>query len=100
MSNPFVNTIVSVILAVFASNGFWMFIQSKSNDRSAEAETLRGLAHDRICHLGGEYVQRGYITPAEYENLDYLFKPYKRLGGNGSAERIMKEVEKLPLREE
>ena len=41
-----------------------------------------------------------YVTRAEYENLnEYLFQPYHKLGGNGTAERIMKEVERLPLRE-
>lgn len=43
------------------------------------------------------YINRGYITPDEYENLyDYLYKPYEKLGGNGSAKRLMNKVEKLP----
>lgn len=45
-------------------------------------------------------MQQGYVTKDDYENLhDYLFVPYKKLGGNGIAEKIMKEVDKLPLRE-
>ena len=36
---------------------------------------------------------------SEYDNLyNYLYKPYKSLGGNGSAERIMEEVKKLPIK--
>ena len=59
---------------------------------------LIGLAHDRIVYLGMGYVERGYITQDEYENLyEYLYKPYERLGGNGSAKRIMIEVNKLPI---
>lgn len=59
---------------------------------------LLGLGHDRIIYLGGEYLERGCITQDEYKNLhDYLFQPYKALGGNGTAEKIMNEVEKLPL---
>lgn len=39
---------------------------------------LKGLGHDRICYLGECYIQRGYITKDEYENLhDYLYLPYK-----------------------
>lgn len=46
-----------------------------------------------------EYIKRGWITKDEYEDLrDYLYKPYKELGGNGSAERIMLEVDKLEIR--
>ena len=29
----------------------------------------------------------------------YFYKPYKSLGGNGSAERIMEEVKKLPIKQ-
>jgi hypothetical protein len=60
---------------------------------------LIGLGHDRIMFLGMKYIERGFITQDEYENLyDYLYKPYKKLGGNGSAERVMKEVDKLPIK--
>ena len=56
---------------------------------------LIGLGHDRIMFLGMTYIDRGYITKDEYENL---YKPYEKLGGNGSAKRIMAEVDKLPIR--
>ena len=60
---------------------------------------LIGLAHDRILFLGMQYVSRGFITQDEYENLhDYLYTPYEKLGGNGSAKRVMAEVEKLPIK--
>lgn len=97
--------IISIVAAIFASTGFWAFltylIQRKDTKDSAEAQMLKGLGHDRICYLGETYVARGYITKDEYENLhDYLFLPYKKLGGNGTAEKVMKEVEKLPLEKE
>lgn len=39
---------------------------------------LVGLAHDRIMYLGMQYVDRGYVTQDEYENLRaYLYDPYK-----------------------
>lgn len=61
---------------------------------------LKGLGHDRICYPGECYIQRGYITKDEYENLhDYLYLPYKKLGGNGTAEKIMKEVDRLSLKD-
>ena len=61
---------------------------------------LKGLGHDRICYLGGKYIQQGFITKDDYENLnDYLYLPYKKLGGNGTAEKIIKEVNHLPLKD-
>jgi len=61
---------------------------------------LLGLGHDRIMYLGMHYIERGYITKDEYENLnDYLYVPYTRMNGNGSASRIMKEVNTLPIKQ-
>lgn len=96
--------VTSVVAAVFASTGFWAFLtyvlQHKNTKDNAEAQMLKGLAHDRICYLGEKYVRRGYITRDEYENLhDYLYVPYRKLNGNGTAERVMKEVDRLPLTE-
>lgn len=52
----------------------------------------------RDAYLGMSYIERGYITSDEYENLyEYLYKPYEKMGGNGSAKRIMNEVNKLPI---
>lgn len=71
----------------------------RMDHKDARTELLIGIAHDRIIFLGMSYVNRGYITQDEYENLhSYLYGPYKKAGGNGSAERVMKEVEKLPIR--
>lgn len=100
--------ILTIVASVFASTGFWAFVtammqrRDKKDDAvTLEGKMLRGLAHDRICYLGEEYIKQGYISKDDYENLhDYLYKPYEALGGNGTAKRIMEEVKKLPLREE
>lgn len=100
--------IITIMVAVFASTGFWSFITSRfqrrdnvTDKKTAEGEMLRGLGHDRICYLGQMYIKKGHITKEDYENLhDYLFIPYKKLGGNGTAEKIMNDVEKLPIKED
>ena len=67
--------------------------------KDVKTEMLIGLGHDRIIYLGLCYIERGWITRDEYENLnDYLYKPYAKMGANGSAKRIMQEVDKLPIR--
>lgn len=95
-----VEMLVTVLCAIIASSGFWGLMQKFSSKKDVKARVLIGLGHDRIIYLGMKFIQRGYITKDEYENLnDYLYKPYKELGGNGSAERIMQEVNRLPIRE-
>lgn len=96
-------SLIGIITAVIASTGFWQLliniIQNRNTNKTAQSKMLLGLAHDRICYLGEIYIKRGCITKDEYENLVvYLFEPYKKLGGNGTAEKIVTEVNKLPIK--
>lgn len=94
-----IQLVVTIFCSVLASSGLWAFLMKKEDRKDTKTEMLIGLAHDRILYLGMYYVERGYITQDEYENLyEYLYKPYEKLGGNGSAKRIMAEVDKLPIR--
>lgn len=94
-----VESILLIVSSILASSGMWAFLSKKLDKKDIKVEMLIGLAHDRIMSLGMSYIERGYITQDEYENLyDYLYKPYEKLGGNGSAKRVMAEVEKLPIR--
>lgn len=91
-------TIITVLCTVIASSGFWAYISHYAERKDVKTEMLIGLAHDRIICLGMFYIERGYITQDEYENLyEYLYKPYEKMGGNGSAKRVMDEVNKLPI---
>lgn len=89
---------VPLAAAVLTSSGLWAVVARRADKGDAERKMLVGLAHDRIVHLGMVYIDRGYITQDEYENLnDYLYAPYEKIGGNGSAKRVMEEVRKLPM---
>lgn len=95
-----VSVVVTLICAIFASTGFWALIQKLLDRRDWKSKMILGLGHDRIVNLGMQYIKRGYITKDEYEDLHkYLYVPYIKMHGNGSAERIMKEVDKLPIRD-
>lgn len=95
---PWLQMIVTIVCAVIASSGFWAYIQKRNENKDAKSRMLLGLAHDRIIFLGMTYIERGWITQDEYENLhEYLYKPYEEMGGNGSAKRVMTEVNRLPI---
>lgn len=98
VTNPALQMAVTIVTSVLASSGFWAFLQKHFDKNDATKRLLIGIGHDRIMYLGLQYISRGSITADEYENLhDYLYLPYKENGGNGSAARIMNEVEKLPI---
>lgn len=99
-------TLVTIVCAVFASSGLWAYLtarrerKDKKNDKKdAQNAMIMGLGHDRIISLCEKYIDRGWITSDEYENLyTWLFVPYEELGGNGTAKRLMAIVDNLPAK--
>lgn len=90
--------LLTIFSSVLASSGLWAYMTRRLEKKDVKTEMLIGLGHDRIMYLGMTYIERGYITSDEYENLYvYLYKPYEKMGGNGSAKRVMSEVDKLPI---
>ena len=101
MSGSWWQTGITILVAMIASTGFWSFVQRIVERKSANSKLLLGLAHDRIMALCSEYIKRGSLTHAEYENLDkYLYKPYIKKGGNGVVKHMMDKVNQLPISEE
>lgn len=83
---------------ILASSGFWAYIRSKNRSKSASDRLTMGIAYDKITSHGLAYLDRGWVTHDEYEELlKYYYEPYKDLGGNGTAERIMRRVSSLPF---
>lgn len=92
------SVIIAILSTLLASTGFWALLTKLVDKKSAKTKMILGLGHDRIMFLGTKYIERGYITQSEYENLfKYLYEPYKKMGGNGSADRLMREVDKVHM---
>ena len=54
--------------------------------------------HDRIYQEGKRLIYRGYVTPDELNNFEYLYRSYHDdFGGNGTGEVIYTHVKELPL---
>lgn len=95
--------ITTIIVAVFASSGFWAFILALVNKildkKNAKTQMLLGLGHDRIKFLCERYIAQKYVTTDDFEDLEkYLYTPYRKMGGNGTAEKLFNEVSKLEVR--
>ena len=91
--------IITIFTSVLASSGLWAFLGSRLDRHTAEREILIGIGHIELVFFGMQYIERGWITKDEYDTMQDLYKPYKKLGGNGSGTKIMQELEKLPLKE-
>lgn len=92
--------LTQIIVAIFASTGFWAFcqflIQRYFDRKSAVKAALLGLLHERLVESCEVFLKRGYLSEGEYRDLDeYIYTPYKNLGGNGTGEEYMKRVQEL-----
>ena len=91
--------ILTIVTSLLASSGLWAFLSNRLERNSAEKELIVGIGHIELVFFGMQYIERGWITRDEYESMLELYKPYVKLGGNGSGTKIMHDLEKLPMRE-
>ena len=57
---------------------------------------IQALLHDRIIQKCEYHIRNNRINADDLEELEYLNKPYKALGGNGTVEVMLRTVHKLP----
>ena len=91
---------IMLIVAILGSGGFWAILQKKADSKDINKKMLLGLAHDKLLYLLLKCIDQGSVSTDEFENIHkYLYLPYKELGGNGIVEKLMHEVERLPIKE-
>ncbi|EOT42593.1 hypothetical protein ACVN9X_03105 [Enterococcus dispar] len=54
------------------------------------------ILHDKIYKQCTVFLEDGWISVDDMENLEYLWRGYKKLGGNGTGETLYKKVLLLP----
>ena len=99
IESSLVEYLITIVISVVASTGFWSYVMKRTDRKNDKLELLKGLAHDRIIHVGTNYINRGWLTYSEYEDfMNYLYLPYTKFGGNGLATKIVRDVKRLPMR--
>jgi hypothetical protein len=63
------------------------------------ADGLRGIQHHDLYLTCTHYLERGWVTTADLDDLEYLYKPYKALGGNGTGQMLYNRVHQLKIKE-
>lgn len=66
--------------------------KSVENEKN-QNETDRCLLRDRITSIYFKHVRECEIKEYEFENLEHLYKQYKKLGGNSFVDKIWREVQ-------
>lgn len=60
-------------------------------------EGMLAILHDRLYQLCTVYIERKSITVDELENLEYLYKSYHNLGGNGTGTALFNRCKNLKI---
>lgn len=107
--------LITLIVAMFASTGFWAFVRTiyehrcekkkeEKNKVSYELvddlrKAILAVMHTMIFSLGTTYVRQGTLTLEEYDNFMVLYEPYEKLGGggDGTGKKLKNEIEKIQV---
>ena len=98
----------AIVVAIISSgalstliSGLFNLWQIRKKKQDGVREGIKILLYDRIKHLGKAYIERGYVTSDELEDLTTMHEIYHDpdgLNGNGFLDAIMRNVKSLPIK--
>lgn len=81
--------------------GAYHFLRKKVIAQHAEDEAVcegvKALLHDRIYVECTHWIEAGHCPLEDRKNIEYMYRPYHALGGNGTGERLYNAVQGLPF---
>lgn len=94
--NILIAALSSSALAAVISGVFALLLARQKKGNGIEAG-VRILLYDQIKYRGNHFIERGYVTRDEYEDLIKMHEVYHTaLDGNGYLDNLMLEVNRLP----
>lgn len=93
---------VQELFALIIAAVTWLIRQVKTKKTEYEIlkEGIVALLHDRLYQACSFFIERGHCSLTDRSNLEYLYRPYKALGGNGTGESLYKKCLELPFSED
>lgn len=78
----------------------WKWVRGKFRTLDAMKEANLALLHDRLYQGCKHYIAQGHIDVDSLKNIEYLYRAYHALGGNGTGTELYTRVQKLPIKED
>mgnify|MGYP006934515056 CR=1 FL=1 len=72
-------------------------IKEQEDERKAVKTGLLAILHDRLYQACLHYISQGWIDDDGMKNLEYLYKSYHALGGNGTGTELYNRAKALPI---
>ena len=72
-------------------------IKEQEEERKAVKDGLLAMLHDRLYQACLHYLSQGWIDDDGLKNLEYLYRSYHKLGGNGTGTELYNRAKALPI---
>ena len=73
------------------------YVLESNSDTNKHMDLILSSYRFRLTQLCKAYIQQGFMTNAEYEQLVEFYKVYTGLGGNGQAKTYYERAVQLPV---
>lgn len=89
---------VQEVMTVITGALAWLArkVQKWKQEQDLVKQGVLAILHDRLYQACQFHLKRGYCTIEDRDNLEYMFRPYKALGGNGTGEELYNRCLALP----
>ncbi|MFZ6624515.1 hypothetical protein ACOXU5_02355 [Vagococcus fluvialis] len=87
-------SIITIVSKIFKSS-LKSREETESRFKNLEFANI-AMLHDKIYKQCSDFLEQGWISVDDLENLDYLWRGYEGLGGNGTGETLYNKVKDLP----
>lgn len=77
----------------------WGYLVKKVTEYKTIKDGLLAIMHDRLYQACTYYIKQGHIDMGGLKNLEYLYKSYHALGGNGTGTELYNRAKALPIRD-
>lgn len=77
----------------------WGYLVKKVTEYKTIKDGLLAIMHDRLYQSCTYYIKQGHIDTGGLKNLEYLYKSYHALGGNGTGTELYTRAKALPIRD-
>ena len=77
----------------------WGYLVKKVTEYKTIKDGLLAIMHDRLYQSCTYYIKQGHIDMGGLKNLEYLYKSYHALGGNGTGTELYSRAKALPIRD-
>ena len=71
--------------------------EEESKEQDLIKEGVLSLLHDRIYQACQYHISKECVTVQDLNNLEYLYRGYRGLGGNGTGEELYKRCKSLRI---